>query len=174
MIVDRWNLRWPTSHVTGRTFAEARRKATRNYFFLFFFFLIGASLSGGRSLVRRCKENCCGDRKEARPADINRGRGPVADATDELTPVDIKISLLFLTASSQTPRLFFLFSSFTVCHDATPFFYFTRLLPPRVGPPFLLLLPIEFHLVSFSLARFFPRFVKLYTYQSLQATLHAR
>lgn len=33
--------------------------------------------------------------------DINRGRGPVADATDELTPVDIKISLLFLTALSQ-------------------------------------------------------------------------
>lgn len=33
--------------------------------------------------------------------DINRDRGPVADATDELTPVDIKISLLFLTALSQ-------------------------------------------------------------------------
>lgn len=71
------------------------------------FFPIGASLSGGRSSVRWCKENCCGGRKEARPVDINRGRGPVADATDELTPVDIKISLLFLTALSQLFDFFF-------------------------------------------------------------------
>lgn len=76
------------------------------------FFPIGASLSGGRSLVRRCKENCCGGRKEARPVDINRDRGPVADATDELTPVDIKISLLFLTAHPSSQFLDF-FTVFT-------------------------------------------------------------
>ena len=110
--------RWPTSHVTEERSRKlgAKRHEIIFLLFFFFFFSIGASLSGGRSLVCRCKENCCGDRKEARPVDINRGRGPVADATDELTPVDIKISLLFLTASSQTPPSF-----------SSPFFFVHRL-----------------------------------------------
>lgn len=45
--------------------------------------------------------------------DINRDRGPVADATDELTLVDIKISLLFLTAhpSSQFLDFFTVFKT---------------------------------------------------------------
>lgn len=99
-------------HINGRTFRGSSARGDTKLFPFFFFFSIGASLSGGRSLVRRCKENCCGDRKEARPVDINRGRGPVADATDELTPVDIKISLLFLTASSRTSPSFFSFLFF--------------------------------------------------------------
>ena len=46
------------------------------------------------------------DRKEAQPVDINRGWGPVADAT-ELTLVDIKISLLFHTDSFWNDQLFY-------------------------------------------------------------------